>query len=75
MKVPFLSLKRVNEPFEKDFKQAYQNFMESGWYILGEKVSTFEKEFATFNKVKHTIGVDHKVIVGVTSLSKKYWLG
>ncbi len=57
MKIPFLNLKQFNEPFEKDFEQAYRDFIQSGWYILGEKVSAFEKEYSDFNDVKHTIGV------------------
>ena len=42
MKIPFLNLKQLNEPFEKDFEQAYHGFVQSGWYILGERVSAFE---------------------------------
>ena len=57
MKIPFLNLKQINEPFEKEFELAFQDFIQSGWYILGDKVSTFEQEYCTFNKVQHTIGV------------------
>ena len=57
MKVPFLNLKQVNKPFEKDFAQAYQDFIQSGWYVLGERVSKFEEEYAHFNNVKRAIGV------------------
>lgn len=57
MKIPFLNLKQLNEPFEKDFEQAYRDFIQSGWYILGEKVSAFEQEYSNFIDVKHTIGV------------------
>ena len=48
MKIPFLNLRQVNEPFEKEFKQAYNDFMRSGWYVLGERVMTFETEFASY---------------------------
>ena len=68
MRIPFLNLKQVNEPFEKDFEQAYQDFIKSGWYILGEKVSTFEKEYSNFNEVKHTIGVANGLDALVLSL-------
>ncbi len=68
MKIPFLNLKQVNEPFEKDFEQAYHDFIESGWYILGEKVSAFENEYAHFNKVQHTIGVANGLDALVLSL-------
>lgn len=68
MKIPFLNLKQVNEPFEKDFEQAYHDFIQSGWYILGDKVSTFEKEHSTFNKVQHTIGVANGLDALILSL-------
>jgi dTDP-4-amino-4,6-dideoxygalactose transaminase len=31
--------------------------LHSGWYVLGEEVIQFEKEFAQFNAVSHAIGV------------------
>lgn len=68
MKIPFLNLKQVNESFEKDFKQAYQDFIQSGWYILGDKVSTFEQEYSAFNKVQHTIGVANGLDALILSL-------
>jgi dTDP-4-amino-4,6-dideoxygalactose transaminase len=68
MKIPFLNLKQVNEPFEKDFEQAYHEFIQSGWYILGEKVSAFETEYADFNNVQHTIGVANGLDALVLSL-------
>lgn len=57
MKIPFLDLKKVNEPFEADFKFAYDEFIQRGWYILGEKLKIFESEYAHFNQVQHCIGV------------------
>jgi dTDP-4-amino-4,6-dideoxygalactose transaminase len=68
MKIPFLNLKKLNEPFEADFEQAYHDFIQSGWYILGEKVSAFEEEYADFNKVKRTIGVANGLDALVLSL-------
>lgn len=57
MKIPFLNLKKVNKPFEADFEQAYKRFIESGWYVLGEKVASFEEEYAKFNTTSYAIGV------------------
>ena len=68
MKIPFLNLKQVNEPFEKDFEQAYHDFIQSGWYVLGKKVSAFETEYADFNNVQHTIGVANGLDALVLSL-------
>jgi dTDP-4-amino-4,6-dideoxygalactose transaminase len=57
MKVPFLELKKVNNEFEDDFKVAFSQLLESGWYILGNSVKKFENEFAKYCQVKHCIGV------------------
>ena len=57
MKIPFLSLKQINQPFEADFKAFFQIFLENGWYILGNQVIKFEQEYAQFNKVEHCVGV------------------
>jgi dTDP-4-amino-4,6-dideoxygalactose transaminase len=68
MKIPFLNLKLLNEPFEKEFEQAYRNFIQSGWYILGEKLSAFEQEYSHFNMVQHTIGVANGLDALILSL-------
>jgi len=68
MKIPFLDLKKVNEPFEADFEQAYKDFIESGWYVLGEKVTSFEEEYADFNTTSHAIGVANGLDALVLSL-------
>lgn len=68
MKIPFLSLKDLNQPFETDFAQAYLDFIQSGWYILGEKVKSFEQEYSDFNLVNHCIGVANGLDALVLSL-------
>ena len=57
MKIPFLSLKQINQPFEAAFEASFQTFLENGWYILGNQLTKFEQEYADFNKVEHCIGV------------------
>ena len=68
MKIPFLNLKQLNEPFENDFEHAYRELIKSGWYILGERVSTFENEYSDFNNVQHTIGVANGLDALILSL-------
>ena len=53
MTVSYEDLKQVNLGFEKDFQQAFQAIIESGWYILGQQVLSFEKAFAQYVGVKH----------------------
>ncbi|MDJ1178582.1 DegT/DnrJ/EryC1/StrS family aminotransferase [Roseofilum sp. BLCC_M91] len=40
-----------------DIDQAIHRVLESGWYILGEEVTAFEKEFAQYMGVKYAVGV------------------
>ena len=55
--IKFLDLHKINQPYEAEFQQQFQQFLDKGWYILGENVRHFEKEFATYCETKHCIGV------------------
>jgi len=55
--IPFLDLKLINRPYEKDINTALKNTVASGWFVLGEEVKKFEKSFAEFCGVRHCIGV------------------
>lgn len=54
--IPFLDLKKINEPFETAFHEKLKLVLESGWYILGNEVKTFETQFAHYCGAKHCIG-------------------
>ncbi|MGG3937827.1 DegT/DnrJ/EryC1/StrS family aminotransferase [Anoxybacillus kestanbolensis] len=55
--IPFLDLKGINNQYKKEIKVAFERVMDSGWYILGEEVESFEKEFAAYCGTKYAIGV------------------
>jgi dTDP-4-amino-4,6-dideoxygalactose transaminase len=55
--VPFLNLKNYNAVYEAELYQAFQEVMDSGWYILGNKLKQFEAEYADFNQTKYALGV------------------
>jgi len=42
---------------DADIKKTVMEILDSGWYILGEKVREFEQKFADFCGVKHAVGV------------------
>lgn len=44
-------------PYKKRLLKAIVEVVDSGWYILGEQVKAFEKEFAKYLGVKEVIGV------------------
>jgi dTDP-4-amino-4,6-dideoxygalactose transaminase len=57
MKIPFLDLKSPYSELKVELDAAYQRVMDSGWYILGREVETFEQEFADYCATQYAIGV------------------
>ena len=55
--INFLNLKINNKQYEKEFKEAASRVIESGWYLMGEELNIFEKNYAAFCKVDHCLGV------------------
>ena len=55
--IKFLDLHKINQPYEVLFQEKFKNLLDKGWYILGEEVKAFEKNFASYCGVKHCIGV------------------
>nr|WP_315472196.1 DegT/DnrJ/EryC1/StrS family aminotransferase [uncultured Undibacterium sp.] len=55
--IPFLDLKPCHIALQNELEQAFKRVMQSGWFILGREVETFENEFATYCEVRHCIGV------------------
>lgn len=59
MMVSFLNLKEVNARYRDDFLQAVERVLDSGRYLLGEEVRSFEGEFARFTGAEFCIGVSN----------------
>lgn len=57
IKIPFLDLKTPHVELKEELDAAYQRVMESGWYILGREVESFESEFAEYCESEFCIGV------------------
>lgn len=55
--IPFLNLKAINLRQKKQFHEALDRVLDSGWLILGKEVEAFEKEFADYCGTKFCIGV------------------
>jgi dTDP-4-amino-4,6-dideoxygalactose transaminase len=53
--VPFLDLKKINAQYETELKEACSRVIDSGWYVLGNEVAEFEKEFATYCETKYCL--------------------
>jgi dTDP-4-amino-4,6-dideoxygalactose transaminase len=57
MDVLFLSLKEVNARHADELKAAAARVIDSGWYVLGDELAAFEREFAQYSGTHHAIGV------------------
>ncbi len=55
--ISFLDIHKINKPYEEAFQNKLKQVMDSGWYILGEEVKLFEKNFADYCNAKYCIGV------------------
>lgn len=55
--IKFLDLQKINVLYREQLVSAAQQVIDSGWYILGKEVETFEKEFATYCNVDYCVGV------------------
>ena len=55
--IHFLNLKKINQPFEAAFQKKMKQFLEGGWYVLGNEVKQFETDFANYCGTKHCVGV------------------
>lgn len=55
--IKFLDLKKINDSYEPELSSAIKRVLDSGWYLLGNEVNSFEEEYANFIGTKHCIGV------------------
>jgi len=55
--IKFLDLHKINARFKDEFDEQFKTFLNSGSYVLGTQVSTFESNFANYCGTKHCVGV------------------
>lgn len=55
--IPFLSFKKMNEDIRADLVPTFNQFIDSGWYVLGEQVKQFEKAYAAYCNTAYCSGV------------------
>ena len=56
-RVPFLDLGATYRELQPEFDEAYHRVMTSGWYLLGEELSSFEAQFASHAGSRFCAGV------------------
>lgn len=55
--IKFLDLQKINAQYADELNKAAAEVIDSGWYLLGERVKRFETNLANYIDVKHAIGV------------------
>ena len=53
--ISFLDIKNVNLRDESEFKIAFDQVLNSGWYINGPRVQKFEEEFSAYCEAKYCV--------------------
>ena len=57
MTIPYLPLKRINDLYDAEIREAISRVLDSGWYLKGEATQQFESDYAHYIGTKHCIGV------------------
>lgn len=55
--ISFLDIKKISSSYEPALSNAIMRVVDSGWYLLGEELKAFEKEYSNYIGTKHCIGV------------------
>jgi dTDP-4-amino-4,6-dideoxygalactose transaminase len=55
--IKFLDVQKINAQYAQELKEAANRVIDSGWYLMGNELTSFEQEYATFCKTKHCLGV------------------
>lgn len=55
--IPFLDLKNINQQYRNELIDACSRVIDSGWYIGGKELESFEKNFAEYCGTQFAIGV------------------
>ena len=58
MKIPFVSFEPMHREVDAELKNALLSVYEAGWFIRGERVTQFEKEFAAYCGAKFVLAVE-----------------
>lgn len=57
MKVPFLDVRASYEEIAPELDAATSRVLKSGWYLLGDEIAAFEREFADYVGARHCVGL------------------
>lgn len=55
--IDYENLNNLNKSLFEEYKVAFNEVLESGWYVLGTKVKEFENQFAQYCNTSYCVGV------------------
>jgi len=53
--IKFLDLQKINAQYACELKQAASDVIDSGWFLQGERVETFERQLGNYLGVNHVV--------------------
>ncbi len=59
MKIPFLSFEYMHLPIKNALCKAFEEVLDSNWYVMGKQLDKFETAYAEFNKVNFSVGLSN----------------
>ena len=57
VKISYLDLKQINQSAKHELMQAFEDVLDSGWYIMGKKLEQFETEYANYSNTQFCTGL------------------
>lgn len=55
--IKFLDLQKINAPYQEQFQDKMKLVLDKGWFILGDEVKAFERDYAQYCGTNYCIGV------------------
>lgn len=59
MNISFLDLSPMHDHIAGELQGAFNKVLKKNWYVLGNELEQFEKDYAEFNEVKFSVGVSN----------------
>lgn len=70
--IPFLRLDHMHSQIRGEIMLAFEKVYDANWFLLGQQLSQFEAAYASFNNVRHCLGVSNgldALRIALTTLS------
>ncbi len=68
MIIPFLNFEPIHNKIKTEIVDSFSDFYDSYWYVLGENLKQFEKNYAIHNQIKYCVGVSNGLDALILSL-------